>query len=262
MDEQLTWRRAVPGVTEFKKALHEAVRRGNCREDQVPRPYVLLSVASSVDGYIDDTSPRRLLLSNSEDFDRVDQMRADSDAILIGAGTIRADNPRLLVNSEERRAARVAAGKPAYPLKIAVSASGDLDPSLKFWHHGDKKLAYTTDEGEAKLNGRLAGLADVVSTGPTIDFHAILDDLGRRGVERLMVEGGGQVHTALLSQGLADEIHLAVAPLLVGDRDAPRFLNPADYPGGSARRMRLVEVRTVGDVALLRYLPKEGGDGS
>ncbi|GAB2698991.1 RibD family protein [Kitasatospora kifunensis] len=59
------------------------------------RPFVLLSVATSVDGYIDDTSPQRLLLSNAEDFDRVDQVRAESDAILIGGNTLRRDNPRL-----------------------------------------------------------------------------------------------------------------------------------------------------------------------
>ncbi|MFF4952560.1 RibD family protein [Streptomyces chattanoogensis] len=223
----------------------------------MPRPYVLLSVATSVDGYIDDTSSARLLLSNSADFDRVDQVRADSDAILIGAGTMRADNPRLLVNSEERRAARVAAGKPAYPLKVTISASGDLDPDLKFWHHGGEKLAYTTDVGVKKLSERLTGLADVVSTGTEIDFGALLDDLGERGIKRLMVEGGGKVHTAFLSQGLADEIHLAIAPLIVGDAEAPRFLGPASYPGGSTRRMRLEEARTIGDVVFLRYLPKQ-----
>ncbi|MEW1636387.1 dihydrofolate reductase family protein [Streptomyces sp. NPDC093801] len=225
----------------------------------MPRPYVLLSVATSVDGYIDDTSTTRLLLSNSEDFDRVDQVRAESDAILIGAGTMRSDNPRLLVNSEERREARVAAGKPAYPLKVTISASGDLDADLKFWHHGGDKLAYTTDAGEEKLRETLAGLADVVSTGPTIDFGALLDDLGARGIERLMVEGGGQIHTAFLSQGLADEIHLAIAPLVVGDPGAPRFLNPASYPGGSTHRMHLAEATTIGDVVLLRYLPKQEG---
>ncbi|MFD3756641.1 RibD family protein [Streptomyces sp. NPDC058622] len=225
----------------------------------MPRPYVLLSAATSVDGCIDDTSTTRLLLSNAEDFDRVDQVRAESDAILIGAATMRSDNPRLLVNSEERRAARLAAGKPACPLKVAVSASGDLDAGLKFWHHGGDKLAYTTDAGEEKLREELSGLADVVSTGPVIDFGAILDDLGDRGVERLMVEGGGRIHTAFLSQGLADEIHLVIAPLVVGDADAPRFLNPAAYPGGSTRRMRLAEARALGDVVLLRYLPKQEG---
>ncbi|GAA2118061.1 hypothetical protein GCM10009759_64980 [Kitasatospora saccharophila] len=221
------------------------------------RPHVLLSVATSIDGHIDDASPERLLLSNAADFDRVDQVRADSDAILIGGNTLRSDNPRLLVNSEERRAARVAAGKPAYPLKVTISASGDLSRDLKFWHHGDKKVVYTTDSAAAKLREELDGLADVVSTGATVDFGALLDDLGTRGVQRLMVEGGGRIHTQFLSQGLADEIHLAIAPLVVGDADAPRFLHPATYPGGSTRRMRLLGAETIDDVVLLRYAAKE-----
>ncbi|WP_441245220.1 RibD family protein [Kitasatospora sp. McL0602] len=221
------------------------------------RPFVLLSVATSVDGHIDDATPDRLLLSNPADFDRVDQVRADSDAILIGGNTLRSDNPRLLVNSEERRVARVAAGKPEYPLKVTISASGDLSRDLKFWHFGGEKVVYTTDSAAAKLRKELDGLADVVSTGSSVDFGALLDDLATRGVERLMVEGGGQIHTQFLSQGLADEIQLAIAPLVVGDAAAPRFLHPASYPGGSTRRMRLLGTEAVGDVVLLRYAPKE-----
>ncbi|MEV0066102.1 dihydrofolate reductase family protein [Amycolatopsis sp. NPDC050768] len=219
------------------------------------RPHVLLSVATSVDGAIDDTTPDRLLLSNAEDFDRVDQVRAESDAILIGAGTIRADNPRLLVNSEERRAERVRAGKPAYPLKVTVTASGDVDPEWKFWHHGGEKLVYTTESGAPAARERLGQLAEVVALGPEVDFGALLDDLGSRGIRRLMVEGGGQIHTAFLSQRLADEIHLAIAPLVVGAAAAPRFLLPALYPGG---RMKLLDTRAIGDVVLIRYAPKAG----
>src|SRR5215469_2110283 len=99
------------------------------------RPYVLLSVATSIDGHIDDTSPDRLLLSNAEDFDRVDQVRAESDAILIGATTIRRDNPRLIVNSEARREARAQNGLPPYPVKVTVTGSG-IDPGYKFFHTG------------------------------------------------------------------------------------------------------------------------------
>ncbi|MBF6465614.1 dihydrofolate reductase family protein [Nocardia beijingensis] len=220
------------------------------------RPHVLLSVAVSVDGYIDDASPERLRLSGAADFDRVDQVRADSDAILVGAQTLRSDNPRLLVDSSERRAARVAAGRTEYPLKVTLSASGELDPGLRFWHHGGDKLVYTTAAGAPKLTARLAGLAEVVDLGADLDFGALLDDLGRRGVERLMVEGGTRIHTAFLAADLADELHLAIAPILVGDAAAPRFVDPADFPGAPHRRMRLAGVTQVGDVAVLRYLPK------
>jgi 5-amino-6-(5-phosphoribosylamino)uracil reductase len=221
------------------------------------RPYVLLSAAVSLDGYLDDASPERLLLSNPADFDRVDELRADCDAILVGGNTLRRDNPRLLVNSAARRAARASAGKPAYPLKVTLSASGALDPGLRFWHTGGAKVAYTTLASAPALRAALDGLAEVVGVGESVDLGAVLDDLGARGVDRLMVEGGGSVHTQFLAQGLADELQLAVAPLLVGQPAAPRFAGPAEYPGGPTRRMRLLEARTVGDVVLLRYAPKE-----
>ncbi|MEU6664252.1 dihydrofolate reductase family protein [Streptomyces sp. NPDC046821] len=223
------------------------------------RPYVILSAAMSVDGFLDDTSPERLLLSNADDFDRVDEVRASVDAILIGATTMRKDNPRLLVNSEERRAKRVAEGRPAYPLKVTVTASGDLGADLKFWHHGDQKIVFTVDAALEQVKATLDGLADVVSTGAELDWGLVLDELGRRGIDRLMVEGGGSIHTQLMAQNLADEVHLAVAPLLVGQADAPKFLGPAEYPGGSTARMQLLETRAIGDVVLLRYAPKERG---
>ncbi|WP_331757799.1 dihydrofolate reductase family protein (plasmid) [Nocardia sp. NBC_01377] len=227
------------------------------------RPHVLASVAVSVDGYIDDTSPERLLLSNTADFDRVDAVRADSDAILIGAATLRSDNPRLIVKSPQRTAERLAAGKPEQPLKVTVTATGNLDPAAKFWHHGTelhRPLVYTTAAAAEKLTDQLAGLAQVVSLGPTVDFAALLDDLGGRGIDRLMVEGGGHIHTALLSAGLVDELHLALGPNLVGDPNAPRFLHPASFPGGSTRRMQLIDIAQIGDVALLRYRPSKEND--
>ncbi|GAA1299486.1 hypothetical protein Psi02_62740 [Planotetraspora silvatica] len=225
------------------------------------RPYVLLSAAVSVDGYLDDAGPERLLLSSGEDFDRVDAVRADVDAILLGATAVRRDNPRLLVGSAERRAARLARGLSEHPMKVVVTGSGDLDPSLALWHCGGAKLVVTVDSALARVRATLGPLADVVSTGPAVDWPQVLDELGRRGVRRLMVEGGGSVHTQLMSGNLADEMHLAVAPLLVGQADAPRFLGPAAYPGGSLVRMRLVEARLVGDVVLLRYFPKERSAG-
>ncbi|MDT0440454.1 MULTISPECIES: dihydrofolate reductase family protein [Streptomyces] len=224
----------------------------------MPHPYVLLSAAVSLDGHLDDTGPDRLLLSSPADFDRVDEVRAASDAILIGAGTLRADNPRLLVNAPERRAARVAAGRPAYPLKVTVSGSGDLDPDARFWHTGGAKVLYTTDRGAERA--RALGLAaDVVPLGPGLNWRALLTHLrAAYGVERLMVEGGGHVHTQLLQEGLADELQLVVAPLLVGQSQAPRLFGPGGYQSG---RLRLLETRRIEDVVLARYEPTAPGAG-
>lgn len=224
----------------------------------MPYPYVLLSAAVSLDGYLDDTGPERLLLSSPADFDRVDEVRASVDAILVGAGTIRADNPRLLVNSPERRAARVAAGQPEYPLKVTVSGSGDLDPAANFWHTGGEKIVFTTDKGAERA--RALGLAaDVVPLGPDLGWRRLLEHLhDARGVRRLMVEGGGTIHTQLLQQGLADELQLVLAPLFVGDPDAPRLFGPGAYQPG---RLRLTETRRIEDVVLMRYEPTAPGTG-
>ncbi|MFF9676626.1 dihydrofolate reductase family protein [Streptomyces eurythermus] len=226
----------------------------------MPLPYVLLSAAVSLDGYLDDTGPERLLLSGPADFDRVDGVRASVDAILVGAGTIRADNPRLLVNSAERRAARRAAGRPAYPLKVTVTGSGDLDPAANFWHTGGDKIVYTTDRGAVRAARLLGSTADVVPLGPALDWRSLLEHLHDvRGVRRLMVEGGGTVHTQLLQQGLADELQLVLAPLFVGDPAAPRLFGPGAYQGG---RLRLLETRRIEDVVLMRYAPTAPGSGT
>lgn len=209
-----------------------------------PRPYVLLSAAMSVDGCIDDASPRRLVLSDAADLDRVDEVRAGVDAILVGATTVRCDDPRLLVRSADRRAARVAAGRPADPTKVTITGSGRLDPAARFFTTGDgEKIVYSV------APARFAG-ATVIETGSPVDLPCVLADLYERGVRRLMVEGGTSVHTQFLTAGLVDEIQLAVAPFFVGDAGAPRFVGPGTYP----HRLRLAEARPVGELVLLRYL--------
>lgn len=219
---------------------------------RIDRPHVVLSVATSIDGFIDDAGPERLLLSNDADFDRVDQVRAESDAILLGAGAIRSDNPRVVVRDAGRRAARTAAGRPEHPLKVTITGSGNLDPDLRWFHTGGERVVYTTETGAMALNQRIGDVADIVPLGPEVGLAAVVDDLGDRGVERLMVEGGTQVNTALLADGLVDELHVAVTPLLVGA--GPRIVDQATYPWPSNTRWNLAETTVLGDVVVLRYL--------
>jgi riboflavin-specific deaminase-like protein len=218
------------------------------------RPYVLLSCAASVDGYIDDATDTRLLLSNDEDFDRVDSVRATCDAILVGANTIRADNPRLLVRSAERRAARTAAGQTESPIKVTITRSGDIDPTASFFTAGDvDKIVYCTSPGYRKAEGTLSDVATLVDVGDPLDLQSVLGDLAGRGVRRLMVEGGSEMHTLFLANGVADELQLVVAPFFVGDLRAPRFVNEGPFPASPSQPMRLKDVQRIGDVVLLTY---------
>ena len=218
------------------------------------RPYTVLSCALSIDGYLGSASPRRLELSNDADFDRVDGVRASCDAILVGAATIRCDNPRLLVRSTARREERTARGLAPSPIKVTVTGRGDLDARADFFAAGDtEKLVYCTSSRVVDAQSRLGPVATVIDGGQPVEMRRITENLSERGVERLMVEGGGMVHTQFLTGDLVDELQLVVAPIFVGDSRAPRFVRDGRFPWNPNRRATLAEVRQIGDVVLLRY---------
>jgi 5-amino-6-(5-phosphoribosylamino)uracil reductase len=213
----------------------------------------------SIDGRLDDAATARLLLSNAEDFDRVDGVRAGCDAILVGAETIRRDNPRLLVRSQIRRAERVARGQLPSPIKVTVTGSGDLDPAGQFFSAGEvDKIVYCARPALERARARLCGAAVVLdggeaADGVSVDLHHVTADLHSKGVARLMVEGGATIHTQFLTADLVDELHLVIAPFFVGDARAPRFVGDGEFPWNPEHRATLAAVRQLGDVALLQY---------
>jgi 5-amino-6-(5-phosphoribosylamino)uracil reductase len=220
------------------------------------RPYVLLSAAMSVDGYLDDATHQRLILSSDADLDRVDEVRANADAILVGATTIRRDNPWLRVRSAARREARQARGELADPVRVTITRSGNLDPAARFFARSapsETVLVYVPDSVAGEAAARLQGAASVLEAGDPLSLPLVLADLAGRGVRRLLVEGGSTVHTQFLQAGLADELHLVVAPIFVGDPTAPRLVGPGQYPHDATHRMHLESTDQLGDVALLRY---------
>jgi 5-amino-6-(5-phosphoribosylamino)uracil reductase len=221
-------------------------------------PYVTLSCCVSLDGYLDTARPPKLTLSNAADLDRVDEVRAQNDVILVGARTVRRDDPRLVVRSAERQDRREASGKSRTPWKATVTVSGDLDPTARFFTLGDTtKLVYCPSDAASGLRRRLGSLATVVALGDELRMPDLLADLGERGAQRLMVEGGGATLTEFLAGDLVDELQVAIAPFFVGDSAAPRFVGAADFPWTSDRRARLAEARPIGDVVLLRYALSE-----
>jgi 5-amino-6-(5-phosphoribosylamino)uracil reductase len=217
------------------------------------RPYTLLSCSVSIDGYI-GSAGSRLLLSNEADLDRVDAVRASCDALLVGAATVRIDNPRLLVRSQARRDEREARGLAPSPLRVTVTREAELDARADFFTAGDaERIVYCSSPRLAAARRRLGCVATVVGVGERVEMGAVATDLATRGVERLMVEGGATVHTQFLTDDLADELQLTVAPVFVGDSEAPRFVRDGSFPWNPGRRAALVDVRKIGDVVLLRY---------
>jgi 5-amino-6-(5-phosphoribosylamino)uracil reductase len=218
------------------------------------RPYTIVSCAVSLDGYLDDTSPDRLILSGPQDLDEVDALRSRADAILVGAGTVRADNPRLLVRQPARVAAREADGRPPHPLRVTVTASGDLDPAARFFAGPGTPLVYCATAAVAATRKNLGDKAVVIDAGAEPSLTAVLHDLYQeRGVRTLLAEGGSGILRGLLAANLADELRVAVAPFFVGDGQAPRFALPAHYPQTAASPMTLASVRRLDNLAVLHY---------
>ena len=221
-----------------------------------PRPYVLLSCATSADGYLDDASPRRLILSGPADLDRVDEVRAGCDAICVGAQTVRKDDPRLLIRDPRRRARRAARGLPEHPARVTLTATGDLDPRARFFAPGALRLVYCATPALGPARARLGEAAVLIDAGDPLSLDFILIDLAERDVVRVLVEGGARVLGDFLAQDLADEFQLAVAPFFVAEPGAPRLTMPSGVP---SRPMTLAETRRVGEMVLLRYLLGPGG---
>ena len=254
-----------------------------------PRPYVLLSCATSADGYLDDASPRRLILSGPADLDRVDEVRAGCDAIMVGAQTVRKDNPRLLIRDPRRRARRAVRGLPEHPARVTLTGTGDLDPRANFFAPGAPRLVYCATPALSRAQANLGESAVLIDAGDPVSVNVILQDLSERSVARLLVEGGAQLLGEFLAQDLADEFHLAIAPFFLAPPNpniAPRLSLPAPTPAprlnlpaptprlnhpvpastvipvspsDPSNPMTLAEAGRVEEMVLLRYLLGPGG---
>ena len=226
------WSRAPHPATlieETQASLRTAIERRKVR--------VYVSVAVSLDGYIDDRSAARLVLSSPEDLADVRVAREQCDALLVGAETVRRDNPSL----RSPNAARV-----------TVTQSGEFDPALRFFDGSARTIVLTGREGAQKLRARIGDRAEIL-TIEQFEPAAIIAALADCGLRSLFVEGGTRILTAFLAAGTFDRLRLAIAPFFVGEAQAPRLVNAASFLNDAKHRLLLRGVRALGDVAVLEY---------
>ncbi len=183
---------------------------------------VTLSVATSLDGYIDDNSSQRLLLSSVEDWAEVYALRSKSDAILIGGETLRRDNPRLKLKSGSDIENRISCGLPPHPVRVVVSGRGEISPRLRLFDGGEDRIIIFSNIERPEL----CGLAEVVVC-EDITAAYIVTQLEKRSLFNIFVEGGSKILDMFLGEGMVDTLRVAVNPkIVVDDLLAPKFHKP------------------------------------
>ncbi len=248
------------------------------------RPFVFINAATSADGKISTVERRQTRISGKEDFERVDSLRAGSDAIMVGVGTVLADDPSLTVKAGARRAARARAGKDANPLRVVVDSRARTPPNAEVLCKGEgrriiavSELANADGERVAELGKRAevlvcggsgaaeSGAAESGAAGGggggrgggsrgKVDLGKLLARLRQRGVERLLVEGGATLNWSLISQGLVDEIFVYVGNLILGGEDAPTLVDGAGFVAGAGVvKLELLSAERLGEGVLLKW---------
>ena len=181
---------------------------------------VFASAATTAEGYLDDASAERLIISSPQDWAEVRRLRAQFDAILVGAGTLRRDDPALMLRDEDRRR-RLHEGRQPELTKVTVTASGDLRADMRFFTEGEgEKIVFSNRELP-----HLQHVATVIHTEEPITAALIVTELEKLGIGSLFVEGGAEILRMFFAEGMVDTLRLAVNPgLRLGDRPgAPRL---------------------------------------
>lgn len=216
--------------------------------------YVVVNAAMSVDGKLSSRRREQIEISGPADFDRVDRIRAAADGVLVGIGTVLADDPHLTLDVDDRRVQRLRNGRPGNPARVVVDSRARTPTDARILD--DEATTYLLT-AEAAPDDRLSALtaagAEIISAGDSrVDLIEGFTALESEGVDRLLVEGGGEIIFSLFSADLVDELSVYVGSKLIGGRDAPTL---ADGDGfvSSFPALELTEVERVDDGVLLGY---------
>ncbi len=230
------------------------------RESSRTRVHVFANLAVSLDGKIDSFLREGGGFSSRYDRDRLDAFRTEADVLIVGAGTIRVEDPPLRIRDPSRRRERRAAGRAEELAVVVVSRSGNIPARARFLREpAHARLLVLPQELPASALAPLAGAVEhgaleVLRCGEgEVALPLLFEELGRRGYRSVLVEGGGGLIASLLDRELLDEIRVTLCPTLIGGRAAPTLVDGEGWPLAHRLRLRLVEMERVGDEIFLRY---------
>ena len=218
------------------------------------RPYVFINVAMTADGKIDTFERTGAGISSQRDKERVDLLRAESDAVMVGGKTLLDEDPRLTVKSEVLRAERVRAGRSPNPVKVGVVTRANIKEDSQFVNSRPAGIVIFTTRRTSKRQLSLlkAQSVDVyVDDAQQVNLERALNTLKNLGIDRLMVEGGATLNFELMRLGLVDEITAYVAPMIFGGESAPTMAAGAGVERSAAIPMKLVSAEAWEDGGVL-----------
>lgn len=222
------------------------------------RPFVLMNVAISADGKMDTFERKGSLISSDVDKARVQRLRADVDAVMVGGQTLLSESPKLIVKTPELRAERVDKGLPENPMKVGVVSRANLQMDGDFITAGPaRRVIFTTSQTAPEQINILSklGVEVYVLGEKRVDLEKALETLYQLGIRRLMVEGGGTLNFELLRLGLVDELSVYIAPKIFGGGSAPTMADGDGLVESAAKTLKLVDVRVLDQAGgvLIRY---------
>ena len=216
---------------------------------------MVVNAAMSADGKLSSRRREQIAISGPEDFDRVDALRAESDAVMVGVGTVLADDPHLTLDDADRQADRLERDGAAHPARVVADSRARTPTDARILDDAATTYVLVAERAPKDRIEQLeaAGARLVTAGEERVDLTAALLALEREGVEQLMVEGGGELIFSLFDAGLVDELRAFVGPTVIGGRDAPTL---ADGEGFVSEfpELELADVARVDDGVLLRYV--------
>lgn len=216
--------------------------------------HVVVNAAISADGKLSTRERRQVELSGETDFARVDELRADSDAVMVGVGTVVADDPSLTVDSERLRERRRGEGKPENPARVVADSRIRTPPDAAVLDDAAESFLLVSEAAPTDFVEQMeAEGATVITAGENqVDLLTALELLESHGIEQLMVEGGGEIIYSLFENKLVDRLSVFVSPVVIGGRDAPTLADGDGFVSGFPE-LATEEVRQVDDGVLLVY---------